>query len=105
MAKNWFKALFGIQDKRDSKSQNTAASDVTPMLMAGMVLGATADDSNREGDGMNEGDLRSGSEGYSPNTAYPDSQYGSGGAFDGGSQTGFDAGFGGDGGGGGGGGD
>ncbi len=103
MAKNWFKALFGRGAKSDQKAQTTNASDITPMLMTGMVLGATADDSKREGDGMNEGDLRSGSEGYSPNTAYPDSQYGSSGVFDGGSHTGFDAGFGADGSGGGGG--
>lgn len=29
--------------------------------------------------GMNEGDFHSGPEGYSPNTAYPDTFYGSGG--------------------------
>lgn len=28
-------------------------------------------------DGMNEGDYHSGPEGYSPNTAYPETQYGS----------------------------
>lgn len=31
---------------------------------------------------MNEGDFRSGPEGYSPNTSYPESFYGSGGASD-----------------------
>ncbi len=29
-------------------------------------------------DGMNEGDYHSGPYGYSPNTAYPETQYGSG---------------------------
>jgi hypothetical protein len=29
-------------------------------------------------DGMNEGDFHSGPDGYSPNTAYPETQYGSG---------------------------
>jgi hypothetical protein len=29
-------------------------------------------------DGMNEGDYHSGPHGYSPNTAYPETQYGSG---------------------------
>lgn len=29
-------------------------------------------------DGMNEGDFHSGPSGYSPNTAYPETQYGSG---------------------------
>ena len=32
--------------------------------------------------GMNEGDFHSGPEGYSPNTAYPDTFYGSGGSDD-----------------------
>lgn len=31
---------------------------------------------------MNQGDLHSGPEGYSPNTAYPDTFYGSGGESD-----------------------
>ena len=34
------------------------------------------------GQGINEGDFRSGPEGYSPNTAYPESFYGSRGATD-----------------------
>lgn len=37
---------------------------------------------------MNEGDLHSGSEGYSPNTAYPDTFYGSGGSNAGGHDEG-----------------
>ena len=32
--------------------------------------------------GMNQGDFHSGPEGYSPNTAYPDTLYGSGGSDD-----------------------
>ena len=32
---------------------------------------------------MNEGDFHSGPEGYSPNTAYPDTFYGSGGHYEG----------------------
>lgn len=32
--------------------------------------------------GMNEGDMHSGPEGYSPNTSYPDTFYGSGGSDD-----------------------
>ena len=40
-------------------------------------------DSNSEsGPSMTEGDLRSGPEGYSPNTSYPDTFYGSGGQSD-----------------------
>jgi hypothetical protein len=35
-----------------------------------------------KGQVMNEGDFHSGPEGYSPNTAYPDTFYGSGGADD-----------------------
>lgn len=41
---------------------------------------ATRSDNNSDSQ-MNEGDYHSGPEGYSPNTAYPDTQYGSG--FDG----------------------
>jgi hypothetical protein len=37
---------------------------------------------------MNEGDFHSGPEGYSPNTAYPDSFYGSGGSSDNGHDEG-----------------
>lgn len=37
---------------------------------------------------MTEGDLHSGPEGYSPNTAYPDTFYGSGGANDSGHDEG-----------------
>lgn len=33
---------------------------------------------NDSGSGMNEGDFRSGPEGYSPNTAYPEAFYNSG---------------------------
>jgi hypothetical protein len=39
------------------------------------------DNTGDGGSGMNEGDLRSGPEGYSPNTSYPESFYG--GASDG----------------------
>lgn len=35
-----------------------------------------------KGSGMNQGDMHSGPEGYSPNTAYPDTFYGSGGSSD-----------------------
>lgn len=38
------------------------------------------DSKGDSGSGMNEGDFRSGPEGYSPNTAYPDSFYNSGGS-------------------------
>ncbi len=96
MARNWFKSLFGRGGKNDRKAQGANASDITPMLMTGMVLGATAGDSQPKGDGMNEGDYRSGSDGYSPNTAYPDSQYGSLGGYDGGFDGGGDGGGGGD---------
>ena len=37
---------------------------------------------------MNEGDFHSGPEGYSPNTAYPDTFYGSGGSSDSGHDEG-----------------
>jgi hypothetical protein len=41
------------------------------------------DTNNEPGASMTEGDFRSGSGGYSPNTSYPDSFYGSGGQSDG----------------------
>lgn len=37
----------------------------------------TSTDAADEIDGMNEGDIHSGPYGYSPNTAYPQTQYGS----------------------------
>lgn len=37
---------------------------------------------NTKGTGMNQGDMHSGPEGYSPNTAYPETFYGSGGSDD-----------------------
>ena len=40
------------------------------------------------GSGMTEGDMHSGPGGYSPNTAYPDTFYGSGGANDSGHDEG-----------------
>lgn len=41
--------------------------------------------------GMNEGDFRSGPNGYSPNTSYPDSFYGSGQSSDDGQNEGDQA--------------
>ena len=61
---NWIKELLGLRSKLTRETyippnQNKPQSptDSTP---------------------MNEGDFHSGSEGYSPNTAYPETQYGSG---------------------------
>ena len=106
MAKGCLAALFGFgtRDGRAARlaraqeqaatSRNKASDEVTPLLAAGVILGATGipSDDPKNG-GMNEGDFHSGPEGYSPNTGYPDTFYGSGGF------GGFDAG--GDGGGGG----
>ena len=39
-------------------------------------------ESKKKLESMNQGDMHSGPEGYSPNTAYPDTFYGSGGADD-----------------------
>lgn len=39
-------------------------------------------ESKRKPESMNQGDMHSGPEGYSPNTAYPDTFYGSGGSDD-----------------------
>jgi hypothetical protein len=55
---NWLKNLFGLNE-----------APYTPM----------APDSRkpRVDHSMNEGDIHSGPHGYSPNTAYPETQYGS----------------------------
>ena len=62
---NWIKRVLGIEPKLTRETyippkQNKPqpSSDPTPL--------------------MNEGDFHSGPEGYSPNTAYPETQYGSG---------------------------
>ena len=62
---NWIKRFPGIEPKltRDTyippkQSKPQPSSDSTPL--------------------MNEGDYHSGPAGYSPNTAYPETQYGSG---------------------------
>jgi hypothetical protein len=47
-----------------------------------------SDSNGDNGSGMTEGDFHSGPEGYSPNTAYPDTFYGSGGTNDDGSDEG-----------------
>jgi hypothetical protein len=44
--------------------------------------------SEESGSGMNEGDFRSGPEGYSPNTAYPEAFYNSGESSDEGPEQG-----------------
>jgi hypothetical protein len=44
--------------------------------------------SGESGSGMNEGDFRSGPEGYSPNTSYPEAFYNSGESSDEGSEQG-----------------
>lgn len=51
----------------------------------GGQVGSSANDLNRptgKNPPMHEGDFRSGPSGYSPNTGYPDSFYGSGGSAD-----------------------
>jgi len=53
------------------------------VILFSMLIGATSSTmgpSNApEDSSMNEGDFHSGPQGYSPNTAYPDTFYGSGG--------------------------
>jgi hypothetical protein len=66
---NWLKALLGIGTPKPTKYQ------VKPGYRAPSTTPASRSD---EIDGMNEGDYHSGIHGYSPNTAYPDTQYGSG---------------------------
>ena len=52
----------------------TGAGIATTAALSAVGLSAAGD----EIDGMNEGDYHSGPEGYSPMTAYPETQYGSG---------------------------
>jgi hypothetical protein len=91
--------IWGIRSLLKSTSagprrQGAGASDVTAGVVGGAAgaavaggtgiaapsaintspIGAASD----EIDGMNEGDYRSGPAGYSPMTAYPETQYGSG---------------------------
>ena len=72
MAKGCLAALFGFGSKpnlstteREERRQDLAGNGSTPVAIAT--------------DDMHEGDLHSGPGGYSPNTAYPDTFYGSGG--------------------------
>jgi hypothetical protein len=107
MAKGCLAALFGFgtrdgraarkarAQQEAAKSGNRTADDVTPLLAAGVILGASgASSDDPKNGGMNEGNFHSGPEGYSPNTGYPDAFYGSGdfGGFD----SGGDGGGGGD---------
>jgi len=66
---SWLKALLGIGSPKPTKYQ------VKPEYRAPRQKPTSSRD---EIDGMNEGDYHSGIRGYSPNTAYPDTQYGSG---------------------------
>lgn len=52
-------------------------------ILIGATSSTTTPPSGSGNASMNEGDLHSGPEGYSPNTAYPDTFYGSGGHDDG----------------------
>lgn len=80
-------ALFGRaaeqnrkQDqRRDEKAKSRAvADDVTPLIATAAIFGATASTPGGKNVEMNEGDVHSGPEGYSPNTGYTDTFYGSG---------------------------
>ncbi len=107
MANGCLAALFGFGNRegraaRRARAEAEAANarknrgdDVTPLLAAGVILGATGTSSDDpKNGGMNQGDFHSGPEGYSPNTGYPDTFYGSGdfGGYD----SGGDGGGGGD---------
>ena len=48
-------------------------------IMTGVTSSKASPSSSSGNSSMNEGDFHSGHEGYSPNTAYPDTFYGSGG--------------------------
>jgi hypothetical protein len=52
------------------------------LWIIGASLGQSQTDATARQSGMNEGDFHSGPEGYSPNTAYPETFYGSGGRSD-----------------------
>ena len=56
---SWLSAIFGLKIKnRDSPKTPNSQASADPQ--------------------MNQGDFHSGPNGYSPNTAYPETQYGSG---------------------------
>lgn len=66
---SWLKALLGIATPKPTNHQ------IKPDARAPKSNEISGSD---EVDGMNEGDYHSGVHGYSPNTAYPETQYGSG---------------------------
>jgi len=60
---NWIKRIFGL-DTPTRRSTYLPPDTQTPSRNAAPI--------------MDQGDYHSGPEGYSPNTAYPETQYGSG---------------------------
>jgi hypothetical protein len=66
---SWLRALLGIGSPKPTKYQ------VKPERGE---LRSKPKSGRDEIDGMNDGDYHSGIHGYSPNTAYPETQYGSG---------------------------
>lgn len=77
-----FRGIFGSSHKSRSGSASSGVASAA-VAGAGIATGAAFGtgairDASDEIDGMNEGDYHSGPGGYSPNTAYPETQYGSG---------------------------
>ena len=70
---HWLKALLGLGNRKPTRQQNKPAPRPDASA-ANRAVVVPADDI----DGMNEGDYHSGIHGYSANTAYPETQYGSG---------------------------
>jgi hypothetical protein len=70
---HWLKAIFGISPKKTTRYlTQQPVQRQTPIPKRAVLPQADVID------GMNEGDYHSGVHGYSPNTAYPETQYGSG---------------------------
>ncbi len=77
-----FRGIFGGPQKSPAGSAGSGVA-VAVVGGAGIAAGAALSTgaiggASDEIDGMNEGDYHSGPGGYSPNTAYPETQYGSG---------------------------
>jgi hypothetical protein len=70
----------GPTRKDGTTSAAMAAATVASVAAIGATgpIGGSEADASDEIDGMNEGDYHSGPAGYSPMTAYPETQYGSG---------------------------
>ena len=74
------RAKTGPKRKEGTTSAAVTAATVASAAVIGATgpIGGSEADASDEIDGMNEGDYHNGPAGYSPMTAYPETQYGSG---------------------------